>query len=764
MYKTSVRTPQTRARSISSATSLALLFGTSLASPAFAQLVSDEVIVTAQKREQSAQDVPITLSVLSGEQLVDRGVEEIADLSKAVPSFTYAESRVGTPIYTLRGVGFNDIALGGRPTVSVYVDEVPIPFAIQTRGGFVDLERVEVLKGPQGTLFGQNATGGAINLIAAKPTDEFEGKATLGYGRFNEFLLGGVVSTPLSENSGVRLSFEHRNGSDWQEDYLTNNTVGAQSLTTLRGVFDVDFSESVSMSINLNGYIDKSESQAPQLSGIFPGIPPVAGFIPGLNVALPEEDNRIAAFTPDDYARDNQFIQGSVRFDIDLNEHFTLTSLSSLSDYDQDQTVDVDGQAIIGLQQRTLGDISSVFQELRVAGTLGESAFLTVGANYSKDETREFNIDDISQSTLGVATGLLTFDLQNDQDIETYALFGTVDYELSEGVTLQGGIRYTRSINDFEGCSLDSGDGTASGFYVNVLGLPAPGAGNCFTFDATTFSSGLVQTELDEDNVSWRVGLDWDPTEDVKVYANVSRGYKAGGFPTLAATFAPQYDPTVQEQLTSYEMGFKSSPGDNVTLNGAVYYYDYTDKQVLGFTNDPTFGPLLRLNNVPESRVLGAEIDLMWEPVEGFVVNGALSHVDSEVTSPYVSQDAFGVDRNFEGEPFPNAPKWQGSSDVSYQWAMANGFDAFVGVSGSFQSGSNSEFGQSPELDIDSYGLLDARAGFGPSDGKWKLTGWVRNLTDEYYWTFASKTNDTFIRYTGRPRTYGVTLEVGFGN
>lgn len=719
----------------------------------------EEVVVTAQKREQAINDVPMSISVLSGDTMRDRGIEQVADFARSVPAFTYSESRVGTPIYTLRGVGFNDIALGGRPTVSVYVDEVPIPFAIETRGGFLDLERVEVLKGPQGTLFGQNATGGAINLVAAKPTEEFASGIELEYGRFNAINVGGFVSGPLSETLRVRLSAEHESSDSWQKGYLTNIETGAQDLTTARLLFEWTPSDRFSASFNINGYEDKSESQAPQLSGIFPGIPPAAPFIPGLlDTPLPNESNRLAEPTVDDYDRDNSFVQTSLRFDYELTDSLTLTSLTSYSTYEQDQTVDVDGQAIIGLQQRTVGDIESFFQEVRLSGNLSDRAHLTVGVNYAEDETEEFNFDDISQSTLGVGTGLLTFNLQNDQDIQTFAAFADVEYDLTDSLSAFAGLRYTDSENDFTGCSRDSGDGTASAFFVNVLGLPAPGAGNCFSFDLATFSFPLIRTSLNEDNTSWRIGLDWDATDSAKVYGSVSRGYKAGGFPTLAATAAVQYDPTVQEELTSYEVGVRAEPSDNLRMNAAVYYYDYVDKQVLGFTVDPVFGPLLRLNNVPESEVFGADFQLEWSPVNGLLINAAASYVHSEVTSEFFSQDAFGIDANFKGEPFPNAPEFQLSADASYQWPVGDGLEAFVGVGLNYQDSTNSEFGQSPELDIDDYTLVDLRGGVESIDGRWRVTGWVRNVGNEYYWTFASKTNDTFIRYTGRPKTYGVTL------
>lgn len=729
-----------------------------------AQAQLEEVIVTAQKRSQSINEVPMSITALSGEDMANRGIELAQDLNKTVPGFNYSESRVGTPIYTLRGVGFNDIALGGRPTVSVYQDEVPIPFAIETRGSFLDLERTEILVGPQGTLFGQNSTGGAINLIAAKPTDEFEGGVDVRLGNFGAVTGGGYVSGPLSDELRFRVAANKRTRDAWQDNYTGPGEMGEVDLTTYRLLLDWTPSDTLTIGLNLNGYQDSSESQAPQLVGIAPGIPPLAPFVPGLlDAQLAPEENEAADWTPADYERDNSFFQANLRVDWDLNEDFTLTSLTSYSEYEAEQTQDVDGMALVGYQQTTFGDIESFFQELRIAGPIGDNMFLTAGVNYMYDETREFNKGDLRDSTLSLAFGgLSTFDLQNDQDIETYAVFANLEVDITDSLTAHGGLRYTDTRNEFTGCTRDSGDGSAAaifGFFLGTEILP----GGCFTSDATA-TPQLVENELDESNVSWRFGLDWNFSEESKLYANVSRGFKAGGFPTLAATATVQYDPTVEEELTAYELGFKGTLSDSVQLNGAVFYYDYTDKQVLGFFDDPIFGPILRLINVPDSEVTGAEVQFIWAtPVEGLDISAAASHIESEVTDDFFNPDAFGVVKNFKGESFPNAPDTQIALDISYRWAAFNDTEMFVGANASYQSDTNAEFGESPELAIDSYSLIDLRAGIESNSGSWRVMAWARNVADDYYWTNASKTNDTIIRFTGQPRTFGVDFRYNFG-
>ncbi len=731
---------------------------------AMAQL--EEVIVTAQKREQSVNDVPMSITALSGEAMSDNGINFVQDLAKAVPAFNYTESRVGSPIYTLRGIGFNDIAVGGRPTVSVYQDEVPIPFAIETRGGFLDLERVEVLKGPQGTLFGQNSTGGAINLIAAKPTDELEAAVDLSVGDYSYYKIGGFVSGPISDQLRYRAAVEHKQRDGWQDNYLRSGDMAADETTDYRFLLDWTPSDRLQIGLNLNGFINKSESQAPQLSEISPGIPPLAPLVPGLlDTPLPDEDNEEADWTDDDYERDNQFYQVNLRIDYDLGENYTLTSLTSYSNYDGEQTQDVDGMAIVGYQQTTFGEIESFFQELRIGGEPNDRTYLTAGINYAYDETREFNEGDLGGSTLSVAFGgLSTFDLQNDQDIDTFAVFANVDYNLTDTLLIHGGLRYTDSTNEFTGCSRDSGDGTAAAIFGAALGTVIE-PGGCFTAD-TTFTPTLVEDELEEDNISWRLGLDWGFTDNSKLYANVSRGFKAGGFPTLAATATVQYEATTEEELTAYEIGYKGTLADNsVQLNGAIFYYDYSDKQVLGFFVDPVFGPILRLINVPESDVTGAEISLDWAtPVNGLDVRFSASHIDSEVTKDFFNPDPFGNMINFKGESFPNAPDTQMFLDVGYSWRATDSFDMFVGLNASYQSETNSEFGETTELEVDSFSLINLRAGAESTNGSWRVMAWVRNLEDDYYWNSASKTNDTIIRFTGLPRMYGVDFRYNFGS
>lgn len=295
-------------------------------SPAIAQTASAEpqaesgigdIIVTAQKREQALNDVPLSITAASGEKLQDQGITDVADLGKIVPGFNYTESAFATPVYTLRGIGFYDTSLAAKPTVSIYQDQVAIPFSIMTRGATLDLERVEVLKGPQGTLFGSNATGGAINYIAAKPTTTFKAGLDASIARFGEVTAGGFVSGPISDTISARVAVRTEQGGAWQRSYTRDDKLGDRNFTTGRLLVDFEPSDALRFELNLNGFIDKSDGQAAQLIGVVPlGNPARAG--ESYSYPIAPLNNRAADWTPgQDPKRDDWYYQASLRGDLD---------------------------------------------------------------------------------------------------------------------------------------------------------------------------------------------------------------------------------------------------------------------------------------------------------------------------------------------------------------------------------------------------------------------------------------------------------------
>ncbi|AEG50192.1 TonB-dependent receptor [Sphingobium chlorophenolicum L-1] len=739
-----------------------------------------DIIVTAQKRSERLNDVPLSITAATGDQLAKAGVNNPADLEKIVPGFSYQPSTYGTPVFTIRGIGFFDTAVAVAPAVSVYVDQVPLPFLAMTPGASLDVERVEALKGPQGTLFGQNATGGAINYIAAKPTRDPKMGFDLTYGRFSQIDGQAYVSGPISSTLTGRIAVRHEYRDGWQvSQSRPGDRLGKRDFTAGRVLLDWKPSDTLRFEFNANGWIDKSDTQAAQYVSYSPNkLPADGGYTDqqaaiSANVPAPDND-RAADWDPNtNLRRDDNFYQFSLRGDLDLAEDITLTSISAYSHFKQSAPTDSDGVPQNNLLYTIDAEIDSFSQELRVAGEAGEGRVKwMVGGNYGHNSTKDDQTGQFTSSNNGVGPFRYNdFVNSNHQKIESKAVFASLDYGLTDTLTAQGSIRYNKETRDFTGCLYDAGDGAlanAFSFLSNVLrGFTPPtvalAPGSCVTLgDGTTSALAIpvpiVKETLKEDNVSWRAGLNWKPDRDTLIYVNVTKGYKAGSFPTVPGITPVQFDPTPQESVLAYEAGFKLSLFDrSMQLTGAAFYYDYKDKQILGYIPS-AFGNLPGLVNIPKSSVRGAEIGINWRPVAGFTFNGGATYIKSRVDSSFATNDPLGAVVDVKGEAFPSTPKFQVSGDAEYAFALTGSVDAFFGGNARYRSKTTAAFGRVSAFDIPGYAIVDLRAGIESADKNWRAQIWGRNVFDKFHLIHVSRVIDTVARTTGMPATYGITL------
>ncbi len=759
-----------RVTALSSTAVLALL----AAAPAHAQQAQSasmqtdqpgDIIVTAQKREQRVNDVPMSITALASDQLRAQRVLQPEDLQRVVPGLSFTPTQFGTPVYTVRGVGFYDTTLSASPAVSVYVDEVALPFPAMARGAMLDLERVEVLKGPQGTLFGQNSTGGAVNYVTAKPTPTLTMGADASVGRFSTIDLSGYVSGPLSQTLDIRVAAQTNQGAAWQRNYTRPDKLGETHFDEGRVAFAWRPSAAFHASLDVTGWRDRSDTQAPQLIAIAPSVP--AELSPLVAAApLAPSNARAANWNPDkDFDRDNDFIGVTLRGDFDISDAVTLTSISAYQRFRRDETQDISGTTAEAGALDEQGKIDSYFQELRLSGRV-EKLRWVLGGNYEKDNTYDqFAIlmnDASNASIMGFHfPGSASF---SDQDITTKAVFANVEYNLNDRLKLEGGVRYTDTSRGFRGCTRDWGEGSLAagiGALQGLFGVPATQraiAGGCVTLNGD-FLAQPIKSRLGEDNVSWRAGIEFKPFGDRTLfYANVSRGYKAGSFPTLSAAAASSLAPARQETLLAYEAGYKISIGRRFQVNGAVFHYDYDDKQLVGNIADPIFGRLAALVNIPKSRINGAELQLNATPISGLTINTAVSYTDSKILrGSGVSVSLTPID--LAGASFPYSPKWQFVGSTEYRHNLNDALEWHLGGSLNYRSRTKGGLSDNePLLHIKQYAVLDLRAGIGASDGKWDASLWAQNVTNAYYWTNAVATLDTVIRYAGRPATYGIAV------
>jgi len=748
-----------------------------------------DIIVTAQKREESISRVGISITALTGDTLDKQNIRSVADLSNVIPGLSYTNSNTNTPVYTLRGVGFYENSLGAAPAVTVYVDEVPLPFPVLTTEAGLDLERVEVLKGPQGILFGQNSTGGAINYIAKKPTDSFQAGAEIGYGRFNDVTGTAYLSGPLSDTLKARVAVSGERADDWQYSYTRNDSTGKTRKIAGRLLLEWEPASNVRIGLNVNGWINKSDPQVGQLIGL--GLQNNSPFFADgtprydnrlnilLNYPLAPRNDRAADWSPNMSAIGNEHMgQAALRGDIGLTSGITLTSITSYAAYSRHNRADYDGVLPNNddLAQNS-GTIHSFIQELRIAET-GSSTFRWVfGGNFEASQANETDAllyrDSTIADFLGQLAGLpstapwQTNPFHTDQRMRNYAVFANGEFDLTSQLTVKAGARYTQANRSADMCTNDSGDGRSAQVFNFLNGFTTLRAGSCYTVIQTRDAQGNIthiqaldnfHDTLNEHNLSWRAGLDYKPSTNLLFYANLSKGYKAGGFPAASAVVTEQYAPVVQESVLAYEAGFKASTLNHMlSVTGAVYYYDYTNKQLRAQGIYLPFGILNNLQNIPKSDVKGAELEVTLRPVAGLSINGAASYNDAKVKR-YVGINANGTFGDFAGATVPFTPKWSLNGALDYDWRLSSNLRAFVGTTVTYRSQASGAIGGEAIEKIDPYTLVDLRAGVETADGTWRLQVWGKNVTDKYYWTNVVHTFDTIIRYTGRPATYGATL------
>jgi iron complex outermembrane recepter protein len=773
----------------------------------------EEIVVTAQRRAESINDVGMSIQAIDGESLEALRVTSVRDLTTLVPSFTVSQSYQGVPTYTLRGIGFNTINLSATSTVGTYVDEVAYAYPIMNTGPLMDLDRVEVLKGPQGTLYGRNTTAGLINFITAKPTDDFRAGATAEVGNYETYNINGFISGPLTETISARLALSSQNsGEGWQESNSRGERLGEAKKNGVRASLAFDPGESTHIDFSATWWRNESDTVAGQGIGFTPATAASPFNAPGLvNYVAGNQPHEAtnADWAPEavrganigtglgfqgPLREDNPFTGLKLRLDQDLSENVRLVSLTSYNDFERDALADWSGVPYEILLQHTTGTIESLAEDLHVEGG-DDSMHWLVGAYYANDDIVDANRTLLGQNanvtlirTVGqplLATpfnccGYTPSDLsqafRSYEDIghietNTWSVFANGDWRLNEALRLNAGLRYTEDEQKYRGCSRDFNGNMLPNvnvvnraLYLQTYGvLAAPiSQGQCVTFDPATGTFGEARSTLDEDNLSWRVSLDWNVADQTLMFLSASRGAKAGTTPINAANLARQNAPVKQELLTAYELGLKSTLAQNtVQLNLSGFFYDYEDKQISTYFADPIYTALARLDNVPKSTAYGVEGELTWSPSRFLTLAASALWLQTEIQD-YIGTNAAGQPQNFDGAEFIYSPEFQGSLSIIFDHEISDALGLQVTLNTRYQSESNTIFEDLPLYALPSYGLVNASIGLHGRDDRWSVTLWGRNLTDEYYWSAVASNANVVVRFPSPPLTYGATLGFKF--
>ena len=752
-----------------------------------APVSSDDIIVTANKRAQNLNDVGLAIDVLGGEALRSRQITSLADVANAVPNLVYTNSSDNTPVYTLRGVSFYDTTVGVYGAVSLNQDEVPLSFAVLAGHLTYDLERIEVLKGPQGTLFGQNSTGGAINFVTAKPTTTFHAGLDVTYGRFNEVDVEGFVSGPISDTLRARVAGRVERADGWQiSNSRPNDRSGRIENYMGRLLLDWEPVNGVRIQTDVNAWKDRSDPQAAQYVALQKVS---AGVTPGLTAyqfQFSPERPRAAEWKPGFIYRNNRQYQGILRADIDLSDAVTLTSITAYTDYSQHTRQDKDG-SLLDISNNNPNDarVRSFYQEARLGNGSAAGFRWTLGANFERSRTSQYVNTFYGDTSTVAFNGFPSNSYSSAQRFTNYAFFGNAELDVSRVFTLKAGARYTNSRDEGTSCLFDeTGSPTGGGpfIYNRVLGgrFGTYPAGTCFAINdqgrvvngVAPLAPGRYADVLHEDNVSWRGGIDYKPRPGLLFYANIAKGYKAGSFPTVSSAFFVSALPIRQESILSYELGIKADLLDRTLQLGlSGYYYDYRDKQLRAKTPQPPFGIQDALVNIPRSSIRGVEATALIRPNSQLTVNVSASYLKATIDE-FVGINGIGQAGNFAGTDMPFTPRYQFAVNPVWNFPLRDGVtgslganlsyrsDAITVVGGATDLGTEITFAGHPVARIDDYALLDLQAGIDFQEGRYRLALFGKNVLNTYYWTNAYKIADIIARQAGRPATYGITASV----
>ncbi len=749
-----------------------------------AQGMLEEVVVTAQKREQGMSDLGISVTAFSGDVMRDLGMEKPIDLAAQTPGLVI-QNILGDaqPAMMIRGVGITDFNTNTNPGVGVYVDEVYKPIAAQMGFSLFDMQRVEVLKGPQGTLYGQNTTGGAVSFFTNRPTEEFEAYLSGTVGNYERTEFEGGISGPLTDSIRGRLSgIRTDQGEGFQDDLITGDDHGEIERTGVRAQLEVDFSDTVQGIFRYTYGRDKSDSQVSRVDSLelyqayyytfFDG---AQSDIDHYDILLGEEESRL----------DNTSHQFGMTFNADLG-FATLTSVTGYDELEHRNIHPFDGTELAVQNGDFGGDLESFTQEFRLTSNEGELVDWILGLYYSDISQDNFNKLDLTDGLgflfyyYGLTDTVAFTDVNTkyDQTLETLAAFAHTEWHVGDNWKVTAGIRFARDELDYKVVSLSSSP-PCTGELCDVIDLYY-GLTDYDSAFATflNFSDGGVadgprengifatkKDSADEDSITWRLGLDWAPTDDVLVYGNVANGTKAQGFFGGLASNSPAYVPYDPEELMAYELGFKLGLLEGtMQLNGAVFFYDYEDQQML-VDFDPGIGlaqPVL--TNIAESEITGAELELNWAPVDGLTMRFTGSWLDTELTDNAVSSPlpVFPGAEPVEGEDLAYAPEFTFSGLVRYDFSVGDTWGAFVQVDGNYAD-TQLSLPARRDLELDSQSIINARAGFLAQDGTWDISIWGKNLGDDEFSTYRYALIDGSMNaYVGPRRTYGLTLRYNF--
>jgi len=778
--------------------SASLIFAVFLSNTAFAQL--EEIVVTAQKREQSLQDVPISISVVSGEVLREAGITNIEDLQLYVPNLQMSETGISTQLY-VRGIGTGNNQ-GFEQSVGQYIDGIYYGRQQLIRAPFFDMDRIEVLRGPQGTLFGKNTIAGALNMTTAKPTEECEGYVSLEGGDFGildgRFAYSGALNNDGSLRGRISGRYYETDGyiqNDFRDRDETSREESAIRLSLAHDVTD-NFSYDAKLEYNKFDAVGRAIEVIQDDPAIAPF--PLAGFTFDEIFALVLSDQAAIGDVDLDGTRSansredsqNELVNATFEGSYALDSGNSLEFTTGYVQYEIEERCDCD--FIAGNIFSTLGleEYDQFSQEVRLVSPGGENFDWLVGAFYQTSTLDyEDNIIIPGNSILPAVNAALAAVANTrafrtyDADSDLFAVFAQGTWSISDSFRITAGARFTTEDKDASRILnvLDNSTGqipsnptaaaTAAAVYNAAFGVQTE---QLLLLGSPTGHN--LNGDLSEDAFTPSISFEWDVSDNTLFYGSVSSGFKSGGFDARANNIGSfEFD---EEEATAYEVGFKSTLLDgNLEFNGAVYFTDYDDLQIGQF--DGTLG--FNVGNAASTEVKGFEIDGRWLLSDAFTLNYSLGYLDHEFTD-YQNGNCFnrqtpdgiiGAQGNqlcdYTGLSGQYTPEITASLAFNYEQAIGNsGMRLKALAAYNYTDEQNVHVNLDPLYNIDSYGIIDLSVGI--ETDKWSLAVLGKNVSDEDYVTYVGNTplsgssfgTNTFYGFVAPPQTVTLRGEYRF--
>jgi len=728
----------------------------------------EEVVVTAQRRVETAQTVAIPLTVISGKDIANQGVSQPEDLNKLVAGLTFTNNP-NTQVY-IRGVG--DSSLFGQLAVSINTDGVVIGEPREVAGNFYDLQRVEVLKGPQGTLYGRNSDAGAVNLISNKPTQEFGGYIQEELGDYNLRRTTGAINLPISSELAVRLSFYDSK----REGYLSD---GFDDEDTRAGRLHVLWTPNSDVTLLVTGEASRVGgtgqgnafvgmglvgTQSSTLANLYHQLAVVPTI--GGNVPIP----LLAPSFQDDNNR-------SVRAQLDWNLGFaTLTAISGyrsqVSNYDQ---VQINGSnATNSTAHQFSGEVRLSNQTDRWKWTFGAYHYDDKFAENLHGQYVFFSLPMFNAfATVNNYFQVPNFGTQSD------AAFGEATLSVTDRFRVIGGARYTRETRTADLSAQWYGEG------YNIPGISTVAVNPLTGLDTNLYAYNN-HDRLSVADTGGKAGFEYDLGRQSLLYGTVAQGFKSGGFalsPPPQATYLPEY-------LTAYTLGVKNRfVNDTIQLNGELFYWNYTNQQLTITAPDINGAEGLITLNAGKSDLKGGEWSFLWAPesadrismqvqyeeaifkefnaVTGFGANPSMPNGCTYAPTTYLGHSAF--NENCVGLTPPLTPRWSGNADYSHMFGVGAGADIVVNAGVHFASSQQTTISNNSAFQEHRYGIMDASVTYESPHRMWSISGYVRNMADKIIYTNLNSIGfspflpaNLYNSPILPPRTFGVRVNVTF--